>query len=229
MLANKAPRSTGPWFLSASGLRSFNFSPFLNGNQLSKDCWAGSDRQQTTQWLRLLSHKILLKRGDQSVHAAHWNLTTSKVPPRDPGSPENRSLQPESKKATTKQDTMKTLGQPAMEEKCYLRFNCWRKRKEKGSDKIGPGTLGIKAGGVPWQSWPWHKFHWAEAVLRLDPNQRLDRRSREEPQSGLLPHSPAGPSRGITDPEGNAIWVTVFACLFPWSSHCECCLVVRVS
>lgn len=116
----------------------------MNGNQLSKDYWAGSDQQQATQWLSLLSHKTLLKEGDQSVPTAYWNLTASKVPHRDPGSLEKGFLQSESKKATAKRDTMRTLGQPAMEARSHLRFNCWGQRKEKGRK-------------TKWQNWTVHQ------------------------------------------------------------------------
>lgn len=141
--------------------------------------------------------KYFWKREIKAPLTAYWNLTTSKVPRRDPGSLENGSQQSESKKATTTQATMRTLGQPAMEEKRHLRFNGWGQRKEKGRK-------------TKWQNWTvhqesswralltvWIMAHiplWAPgALLRLDPEQQMYKRCQEEQRSSL-PLWPAGPA-----------------------------------
>lgn len=141
--------------------------------------------------------KYFWKREIKAPLTAYWNLTTSKVPRRDPGSLENGSQQSESKKATTTQATMRTLGQPAMEEKHHLRFNGWGQRKEKGRK-------------TKWQNWTvhqesswralltvWIMAHiplWAPgALLRLDPEQQMYKRCQEEQRSSL-PLWPAGPA-----------------------------------
>lgn len=116
----------------------------MNGNQLSKDCREGSGQQEKTQWLSLLSHKMTLKRGDQSCPTAYGNTTASKAPRRDPGSLES-SLEATANKG------MRTPGQPATEEKHHLRFNCWgqgeKKRKKAEGQELG-GVSGLEAGGI---------------------------------------------------------------------------------
>lgn len=109
----------------------------MNGN-LSKDYRAASDQHQTTQRRSFLSHKILLK--NKEIKVFPYRLlkpTATKAPFRDLGSPENGSLPSESEKATTKKETMGTLGQPAMEEKHHLWFNCYRQSKRKGRKTKG--------------------------------------------------------------------------------------------
>lgn len=185
--------------------------------------------------------KYFSKREIKASLTAHWNLTTSKVPRRDPGSLENGSQQSESKKATTTQATMRTLGQPAMEERRHLRFNGWGQRKEKGRK-------------TKWQNWTVHQESswrdllavWIMAHIPLwapvpcwgwIPSSKCTKDARRN-RAAVYHSRQLGPGWGysskvkywrITDLGGNASWVTIFACLFPWSSHCDCLLVLRVS
>lgn len=101
--------------------------------------------------------KYFWKKGDQSVPTAYWKPSTPKALCRDPSSLENGFLWSQSKKATTKKDTMGTLGQPAMEEKRHLRFNCWRqKKKERKKSQVTKlnSAPRIMAGGTWW--WLFH-------------------------------------------------------------------------
>ena len=125
---------------------------------------------------------------------------------------------------------MRTLGQPAMEEKCHVRFNCWGQRKETGR-KTKSQSRTVR--------WSWGRREpvavlvtapmslWVPGtILKLDPpRQRPDRRCQEA-QHSSLPLCQLGPrwahgskvQSWYYRPGRKCNRVTVLTCLFTWFS-----------